>query len=186
MPNELRRYDLNSDKYHVWGIVTRCIRLKKNEVGPYYAVGAAFIGENPPPNYYRYPGRLYELSNDAPEKNGFWKISSDDLKDDEREVPDSEKRPTRLHIPVALTIELVNENNQVLVSETTVTENISLRGAAVFSELYVQVGSFVRVTSKLHGVTLIAIVRGKRAGADGINRLHLEFIDNLFPLTDFE
>ncbi len=182
MPPELRQYEPHSEKYHVWGIVTRCVRIKKNEVGPLYAVGAAFIGKDPPPHYYLHPGRLYELSNDAPEKNGFWKISSDDLKEDERGVPDGEKRPTRLHMPVALTIELVNEDNQVLTSETTVTENISLRGAAVFSELYVQVGSLVRVTSKLHRVTLMAIVRGRRVGADGINRLHLEFIDKLFPL----
>ncbi len=182
MPREFRRYELNSDKYHVWGVVTRCIRIKKNEAEPYYAIGAAFIGETPPQHYHRFPGRLYELSDIAPKGSDFWKISSDDLKDDERDVPDGEKRPTRLHLPVALTIELIDDNNQVLVSETTVTENISLRGAAVFSELYVEVGPFVRVTSKLYGVTIISIVRGKRVGADGITRLHLEFIDNLFPL----
>jgi hypothetical protein len=29
-------------------------------------------------------------------------------------------------------------------------------------------------------------VRGKRVGADGIVRLHIEFIDHLFPLEGIE
>jgi len=185
MPKELRLYEHNADKYHVWGIVTRCVRIKKTEVGLRYAMGAAFIGKDPPPYYHLYPGRLYELSNDAPEKDGFWNISNDDLKDDERGIPDGQqRRPARLQLPVALTIELMDENGQAMTSEITVTENISLRGAAVFSELYVQVGSLVRVTSKLHRITLMAIVRGRRVAADGVNRLHLEFIDNIFPLDE--
>jgi PilZ domain len=182
MPKELRLYDLRAQKYHVWGIVTRCIKLSKPTADRDYSVGVAFIGKTPPPHYHLYPGRLYELSDTAPEEHGFWKISNDDLIDDMRDVPRSEKRPTRLDIAEAVTIEVVDENNRVVKSETTVTENISLRGAAVFSQLNAEVGSFVRVTSKLHRITLISMVRAKRVGPDGINRLHVEFVDNLFPL----
>ena len=187
MPNELRYYDFNSEKYQVWGIVTRCIEVNRLDVDQHYALGVAFIGKSPPPYYHLYPGRLYEISDDPPEENGFWKVSKDDLMDDERDVTDDERRPTRLSIPEALTIEIIDDNGRVLTSETTFTENISLRGAAVFSQLlYVEVGSFLRVKSKLHNVTLISIVRGKRVGTDGINRLHIEFIDRWFPLPDLE
>ena len=59
----------------------------------------------------------------------------------------------------------------------TVTENISLSGASVFTTLKADVGAFIRVTSDQYNVSIVAIVRGKRAGNDGFPRLHLEFID---------
>ena len=77
---------------------------------------------------------------------------------------------------------MMDDNDQVLASETTITENISLRGAAVFTQSDVEAGSFLRVTSNRHNITLISIVRGRRVGPDGMTRLHLEFIDALFPL----
>ena len=68
----------------------------------------------------------------------------------------------------------------------TVTENISLSGAAVFTSLEAEIGSFVRVKSDQYDVSIIAIVRGKRLGTDGISRLHVEFIDRFFPLDGIE
>jgi hypothetical protein len=76
----------------------------------------------------------------------------------------------------------MDENDRALATETTITENISRRGAAVFTQSNAGVGSFVRVTSMRHQVTLISIVRGRRIGTDGLTRLHLEFIDAVFPL----
>ena len=70
----------------------------------------------------------------------------------------------------------------VVESELTVTENISLGGAAVFTTLKASRGTFLRVSSDRFNVTILSVVRGSRVGQDGITRLHLEFIDRLFPL----
>ena len=45
---------------------------------------------------------------------------------------------------------------------------------------------FVRVRSDQHEGSIIAIVRGKRIGSNGIPRVHIEFIDRFFPLEGIE
>jgi hypothetical protein len=74
----------------------------------------------------------------------------------------------------------------VAASESTVTENLSLGGASVFTTLNAEPGSFVRISSERTNVKIISVVRGKRTGPDGIPRLHLEFIDDFFPLEGIE
>lgn len=182
MPDELRRYDFDEPEYTIWGLTQRCIEINKLKVDPYYAVGVAFIGKDPPAGHLLHPTRLYDLSHIAPEENGLWCVSNDYATTDEGESPDKSRRQTRLSIAEVLTLELIDENDQILASETTVSENISPRGAAVFTQLTAEVGSFIRVTSERHKVELISIVRGKRVGQDGIIRVHLEFVDRLFPL----
>jgi len=43
-------------------------------------------------------------------------------------------------------------------------------------------GSFVKLSSEQYGASVLAIVRARRAAADGIPRLHLEFIGSEWPL----
>jgi hypothetical protein len=50
----------------------------------------------------------------------------------------------------------------------------------------VEIGEFVRVKSENYNVSIISIVRGRRIGQDGIPRLHVEFVDRLFPLEGIE
>ena len=83
-----------------------------------------------------------------------------------------------------MTIEGFNERGETVASEMTVTENISLTGASVFTTLEVERGRFVRLNSEQYGATIVAIVRQRKTGDDGIVRLHLEFIDRQFPLED--
>ena len=66
------------------------------------------------------------------------------------------------------------------------TENISRRGAAVFTTLLVERGRLVRLTSTQYQLSIVAAVRGRRAGPDGIMRLHLEFVDRQWPLEGIE
>ena len=73
-----------------------------------------------------------------------------------------------------------------MLSETTVTENISLGGAAVFTTLNADTGTFLRVLSPRHNIEILSVVRGSRVGPDGITRLHLEFIDRFYPLEGIE
>jgi hypothetical protein len=98
-----------------------------------------------------------------------------------------EPRPeTRHNIPIEVIIELLDEKGKVAATETTVTENISRRGAAVFTTLDVARGRFVRVTSAQYQISVIAAVRARRAGANGIPRLHLEFVDKQWPLEGID
>ena len=83
-------------------------------------------------------------------------------------------------------VEVFDEEGRVSASEQTVTENISRRGAAVWTTLKVERGRFVRLTSADSGLSVIAAVRGARTGPDGILRLHLEFIDRQWPLEGLE
>lgn len=184
MPRQLRCYDYLEPQYRIWGLVRRCMALGDNPGAASYAVGIAFVGKNPPQSFNDNPAKLYDLA--AREDGGLWQLCDLDAKPDESDLPSYLRRHTRFAIPESLLIELLDEGGDVAASEVTVTENLSLGGAAVFTSFNVEVGTFLRVKSERYDLSIISIVRGKRVGQDGIVRLHLEFIDNLFPLEGIE
>lgn len=185
MPRQLRCYDYLEPQYRVWALVRRCSAFGGDPGAPAtYAVGVAFVGKHPPKSFLENPSRLYDLSDR--EDGGLWKLIEADPMPDETEMPTYLRRHSRFSIPESLLLELLDENGDVSASEVSVTENISVGGAAVFTSFNVEIGSFVRVKSERHNITIISVVRGKRVGADGIVRLHLEFIDHLFPLEGVE
>ncbi len=181
MPRQLRCFDYLEPQYRIWGLVRRCLPLNENAGAQSYAVGVAFVGKNPPISFIDNPAKLYDLS--RREDGGLWEIKDADPTQDESDLPAYLRRHTRFAIPESFLIEILDENGDVAASEVTVTENVSLGGAAVFTSFNAEIGTFLRVSSERHGMTIIAIVRGKRVGHDGIVRLHLEFIDHLFPLA---
>ncbi len=79
-------------------------------------------------------------------------------------------------------VELYDEKWNIEAREQTVTENISRKGAAVFTSLELERGSFVRLRSARHPLAVLAVVRGRRTGPGGVKRLHLEFVDRQWPL----
>lgn len=180
MPRQLRCYDFLEPQYSVWGLVRRCVPLGDNPAAENYAVGVAFVGKNPPAAYTDNPSTLFDLGDR--EDGGLWKLTVADLKADESGLPAYLRRHTRFSIPESLLIEMLDENGDVIASEVSVTENISVGGASVFTSFDVVNGSFLRVKSERHDLDIISIVRGRHLGADGIVRLHLEFIDHLYPL----
>ncbi len=180
MPRQLRCYDYLEPQYRIWSLVRRCIPLNSNPAAQSYAVGVAFVGKNPPQAYLDNPAKLYDLA--EREDGGLWHLCDMPDDPDESDLPAYLRRHTRFAIPESLLIELLDESGDVAASEVTVTENVSLGGAAVFTSFNVDTGTFLRVKSERYDVSIIAVVRGKRVGQDGIVRLHLEFIDNLFPL----
>lgn len=184
MPRQLRCYDFLEPQYRVWGLVRRCVPITSNPGAESYAIGAAFIGKNPPQAFVENPSKLYDLSHR--DDGGLWQLIEADPMPDETDLPSYLRRHSRFAIPEALVLELLDEAGDVAASEVSVTENLSLGGAAVFTSFNVEVGSFLRVKSERFNITIISVVRGKRIGADGIVRLHLEFIDHLFPLEGIE
>lgn len=184
MPRQLRCYDYLEPQYRIWALVRRCITLVSNPGAETYAVGVAFVGKHPPKTFIENPSMLYDLS--ERKDGGLWQLVEADPIPDESNLQPYLRRHSRFSIQESLLLELLDENGDVAASEVSVTENISLGGAAVFTSFNVEVGSFLRVKSDKHDITIISVVRGKRIGTDGIVRLHLEFIDHLFPLEGIE
>ncbi|MEO6654706.1 MAG: hypothetical protein ABIO36_01345 [Pyrinomonadaceae bacterium] len=186
MPRQLRSFDYGEPQYKIWGIVRRCISTGKTLQNPEYSIGVGFTGKNPPHGYLEHPSMLFDISHREGEGEGFWHVGPANLMEDDSNLSLDLRKQTRFHIPEALRLERVDESGNVIEAETTVTENISLGGAAVFTTLRADAGAFLRVTSERFNVTILTVVRGTRVGEDNINRLHLEFIDRLFPLEGIE
>ncbi len=186
MPRQLRCFDHVEDQYRVWALVRN---LKVQEAGEgkpaRFEVGVAFIGKRAPQSFELDPTTRYEVAQSVTE-SGMWTVAEQDPSAT-RHTPTDEPRPeTRHHIPIEVVVEALDEKGQAAAGETTVTENISRRGAAVFTTLNVVRGRFVRVTSAQYGISVIAAVRGRRTGPDGIPRLHLEFVDKQWPLEGID
>jgi hypothetical protein len=186
MPRQLRSFDYGEPQYKIWGIVRRCNLAGRNAQTDEYSVGVAFTGKNPPAGFFEHPSRLYDISHRENEGDGLWHVAVANLNADDSELPNALRRHTRFSIPEVLLLERVDDDGNVLQSETTVTENISLGGAAVLTSLKLEAGCFLRVTSERFGTTIFSVVRGARTGDDGLLRLHLEFIDKFFPLEGIE
>jgi PilZ domain len=165
-------------------LVRRCVAVRNATDVEQYAIGVAFIGKHPPHSYTEDPAKLYDIT--QLEDKGFWKVIEASDKPDERDLPKELRRHSRYQIPVNVLLEILDEEGNVIEAEMTVTENVSLGGASVFTSLNADVGSFIRVTSEQYNSTIISVVRGKRLGPDSIPRLHIEFIDHFFPLEGIE
>ncbi len=178
MPRQLRVFDHVEDQYKVWALV----RYMKPVASPgsttaLFEVGVAFLGKHPPRSYEENPSRRYEIGGPVPgQLNAIAEWSP-------TELPSAEDRaPTRHNIPVDMLIETFNEKGEVEGREQTVTENISEKGAALYTTLSLPVGRFIRLSSEQYKMTIYAAVRGQSTGASGVSRLHVEFIDREWPL----
>jgi PilZ domain len=181
MPRKLRCFDHGEDQYRVWALVRNVKMLDlKTEQGALVELGVAFVGKHPPRTFAKDPTQRYEISSAT--AAGLWTVQeeSDEVLS---EVDISEKRKeTRHNIPIEVTIEVFGEKGGFSESESTVTENISPGGASVFTTLTLEVGRFVRVSSPQSGAAVVAVVRTRRVGPDGIARLHLQFVGEEWPL----
>ena len=149
-----------------------------------YSIGVAFVGKNPPAAIRR--GPINSLRDHTSRSGGASHVEEAPENPDQVKLSKEERRQTRFFIPEPVTLEVLDADGNIADTESTVTENISLGGAAVFTSLKVSNGSFIRITSDRHDIKIISVVRGTRKGADGLTRLHLEFIDHFFPLEGIE
>ena len=187
MPRQLRCYDHIEDQYRVWSLVrhTQPLPSQANENMPRFEVGVAFVGKRLPPSAEQDPTKLYDVAAQA--ETGLWNLREQlDQAVAEREQAYVERPETRHDIPIEVTVEVFDQSGKVSASETTVTQNISQHGAAVFTTLGVERGNFVRLVSAQYQISVLAEVRGRSKGAGGINRLHLRFVDQAWPLEGIE
>jgi hypothetical protein len=178
MPRQLRVFDHVEDQYRVWAIV----RYVKPVIAPdtntqLFEVGVAFIGKRAPRSYETDPAKRYDIG----------ESTGDSFKQVEDWAPlqqsSSDKRNyTRHNIPVDMLIQTFTDKGEVEQSEQTVTENISQKGAAIYTTLTLSVGRFIRLSSEQFKLTVHAAIRGKSMGPSGVPRIHVEFIDRDWPL----
>jgi hypothetical protein len=182
MPRPLRCFDHVEDQYRVWSLVRNVKLLNPDaEKGALLEIGVAFVGKRPPRSFNSNPARRYEIAQ-SPDETGLWR-AQDEAGPALSEVSSTDKRKESRHtIPIEVLVEAYADETGSSPSEKTVTENISRTGAAVFTTLEVLPGRFVQLSSEQYGVTALAVVRARRLGADGIPRLHLEFIGCEWPL----
>ncbi|HEU4934422.1 MAG TPA: hypothetical protein VFT48_20210 [Pyrinomonadaceae bacterium] len=173
MPRQLRVFDHVEDQYRIWAIV-RYMKASAREKGTVFDIGVAFIGKKPPASFEKEPWKRYDISTSA-----FQALTApDDIL-----TPLTDQRAhTRHNIAVDMRVEVVDVNGEVVMSEHTVTEEISTNGATIFTTLQIPQGRFIRVTNDQHGITTHAAIRSRSTGADGIPRIHVEFIDKEWPL----
>ncbi|HVF28071.1 MAG TPA: PilZ domain-containing protein, partial [Pyrinomonadaceae bacterium] len=192
MPRQLRCFDHIEDQYRVWSLV-RHVReaeppqkagVPKGTGLPRFEIGVAFVGKSPPKSFNDEPSTRYEIESLSAE-GLWWEAREKDSTPANNAVP-LRAEATRLSMPVEVTVEVFGEKGETQMSEQTVTENISRRGAAVPTTLSVERGQFVRLISSHHQLTITAVVRARRTGADGIARLHVEFVDRQWPLEGLE
>jgi hypothetical protein len=175
MPRQLRVFDHVEDQYKIWAVV-RYIKTSIVEKQTVFEVGVAFIGKRAPASYEKEPWKRYDIST-----NVFQALSPpEDMLTPFTGV--DQRAYTRHNIAVDMRIELVNPSGEVIESEHTVTENISTRGATLFTTLEIPLGRFVRLTSEQYRITVHAAIRSRSTGADGVPRIHVEFIDKEWPL----
>ena len=181
LPSQLRSFAVDEPLYRVFALVTNVEFINTQPTGP-VCVGVAFLGLRPPPGWEDNPARLYEIVA-APTGRELWRAQ--ELPDGA--VKDALARPETRH-PIAAEVELqlFGARPGETASERTVTENLSPKGAAVFTTLNLAEGRFARVVSASPDVSLVAAVRSRRQGADGRARLHLEFISGEWPLEGVE
>lgn len=176
MPRQLRVFDHVEDQYRVWALVRYVRAVPAADKGTVFEIGVAFIGKHAPISHELEPWKRYDLS--TPD-NQSMPIAEEAV----TPVPSSDQRiHTRYNIGVDMLLETLDEKGELTATENSVTENISRTGATLYTTMQIPVGRFVRLTSTQYNLTVHAAVRARSTGADGIPRIHVEFIDAEWPL----
>jgi hypothetical protein len=178
MPRNLRCYDREKELYRVWGLVQHSYLVSgESKHSNQYHVGIAFIGKHVPESYHQNKFQSYRIV--GINQDGLWKVI-------ETQAPFVTRRYQRFQIASEVVLQVMDKKGRVFAEEKTVTENISQRGAALFSELDVCVGECIRFDCRDLNFTVLAVVRSHKYIDHGVRRLHLEFIDDDFPIRDVD
>jgi len=173
MPRPLRCFDHVEDQYRVWSLVRhlRALDAAKHN-GAVIEIGVAFVGKRPPESFLKDPSTRYDIAN---LQSGMWALQEESAELLSEADPSDKRNETRHTIPMEITLEVFGSEQEAPQIENTVTENISQHGAAVFTALNLERGRFVKLRTS-DGVEVLAVVRNRIVGADGIARLHLQFV----------
>ncbi len=174
MPRHLRCYDTDKELYRVWGLVQHCSPVSGDDDSSYH-VGVAFTGKNVPSSYAENPLQSYRIA--GMNEDGTWKIV-------EAQTSFVVRRHPRYWVSLEIFLSTLDAERNMISDESAVTENISLSGAAVFSNLDVNVGDSVNFDCVLHNFSTLAVVRNRQTSEYELPKLHFEFVDSTFPVEE--
>lgn len=176
LPTQLRCFDHNEAMYSVWSLVRHTAAVHSNDSSQpkLFRLGVAFVGKEAPQSYLDDPTLRYEPVAIKVGQNTRWKLG--------RLQTVTARREPRLVIPLEVLVETLDEDGKPLMREYTVTETISTLGTCVPTNLDVDVGRVLRISSVNDQVSTYAAIRSRSVSPDGIARLGLEFIGARWPL----
>jgi len=174
LPHTLRCYDQFEPSYSVWALVRHVASLAPSLQAPSFRVGVGFVGKHPPLSFAQDPARRYEPLPPQPGRDSMWKIG--------QRPAAQQRREARLIIPLEVVVEKMDESGIAKEKELTVTETLSSLGTCVPTNMDVEVGRVLRISSVTDHVSLFAAIRSRVVAPDGIARLGLEFIGGRWPL----
>jgi hypothetical protein len=157
LPMKLRSHGFTEPGYNMYAIVRRVEPLTDG----FRVVGLEFIGSHPPAGYLHKPNALFRTQKwDGPDR----------------------RREERFERDESVLIEYLDESQNVLAREVTITENISASGARVSVKAAPPAFELVKVTGANRSFESLAIVRNHYTTEDGVEHLCLQFKDNKWPL----
>lgn len=171
LPRNLRRYDHDKELYRVWGLIQHCNPISTENFSGFH-IGVAFVGRETPSGYNENPQQSYRICGMG--KGGLWKI-------EQAAASFIARKFQRFRLALDVTLSFFDEEKNLLVNEESSTLDISRGGASVFSKLPVNVGSSIKLSSKTHNFSGLAIVR-RRSDEAVSPILHLQFIEAEFPM----
>ena len=174
MPLKFRCYDSDTELYRVWGLIQHCNPISTDDFTG-YQIGVAFIGKYAPESFKSNPSQSYRILGVG--ENGLWKII-------EAKKDFVKRKNPRFAIALAVDLSILDDEGNIISTEATTTENISLCGAAVFSTLKVETGCQIVINSTKHNFKATAIVCDQQKREKETSILHLNFIDYLFPMRE--
>src|SRR4029079_13220789 len=113
------------------------------------------------------------------DRNGLWKV-------EELETSFRQRSSVRYWNSIEASIFQLDDDLHSIASEKTVTENISETGASVYSDLRVSVGDRIKFQTSDPPFSSLSVVRHRRIGVDSRTRVHLQFVENIFPVLEVE
>jgi len=176
LPAHQRSYDHDKELYSILGLVQHCHEIISAGEKSYH-VGVAFIGKHAPESYDLNPNQNYRIC--GMNENGLWKVK-------EAATAFKMRKDMRYWKSIKLYLALIDSQKALLAGERTITENISRSGAAVISTLDVNVGDRVKFISEVYNFSGLAVVCNRQVGEDNRARLHLQFVENKFPVESIK
>jgi hypothetical protein len=170
---DLRAYDKKAEVYPVMSIVQYC-NASTIDGETVYHVGVGFVGKKMPDSYKADPTQSYRIS--GMKKDGLWEITEAELQFKNRKQP-------RYWISVRVLVSLLQRGNGSGAKEETYTKNVCAGGVSVGCSLDAEIGDKVKFACKDLDFYSMALVRNRKLNKDGVT-LHLEFIDNEFPVEE--
>ncbi len=174
MPRHLRCYDRDKELYRVWGLVQHCSPVSGDGESGFH-VGVAFVGKHVPRSYNENPLQSYRIA--GMHEDGTWRIV-------EAKSDFVVRRHPRYWVSLEIYLSALDDDKNMITDEKAATENVSLSGAAVYSDLDVNIGDSVNFDCVAHNFSAIAIVRNRQDYDNELPKLHLEFINAAFPVEE--